>query len=120
MKINKFYNCAATLVVLGASLLSSSNAWSAVYVARISNILFYEGGDLVYIYLHGGTQGRPACAGSNGDYLSFSLNRPRSKEYLAGLMMAFTTEKSVTFYTDGACVDQNVSDTIRYFVLNGQ
>lgn len=118
MKINKMLICATAGI--GIYLLSIGTAWSAVYAAKISNILFYEDGNLFYIYLQGGTQGRPACAGSNGDYLSFSMNRPRAKEYIAGLMMAFSTDRSVTFFTAGACVDQSVSDTIRYFVVNSQ
>jgi hypothetical protein len=118
MKTKKW--CIRATIAIGISLLSIGNAWSATYAAKISNILFYEDGNLFYIYLQGGTQGRPACAGSNGDYLSFSMNRPRAREYIAGLMMAFATDKSVTFYTAGACVDQSVSDTIRYFVLNSQ
>lgn len=95
-----------------------ADARVSTYTAKISNILFYEGGDLIYIYLEGGTQNRPACAGSNGDYISFSMKRPRAKEYLSGLMMAFSTGKPVTFTVYGACIDQPVSDTIIYFAVN--
>lgn len=96
----------------------SDSTWAATFNAKISNILFYEGGDLVYIYVEGGTQGRPSCAGSNGDYISFKMSRPRANQYLAGLMMAFTAGKSVTFRTEGACVDQSASDTLTYFSVN--
>ena len=107
-----------TVVSVFFCFINSSEARNPVYTAKISNILFYEGGDLIYVYLEGGTQSKPACAGGNGDYLSFSMKRPRAKEYLAGLMMAFSTGKSVTFTTYGACVDQSVSDTIVYFSVN--
>lgn len=99
-------------------VFASSSLYAATFSARISDILFYETGDLVYIYVEGGTQQKPACAGSNGDYLSFSLSRPRAKEYLAGLMMAFSSGKTVSFWTRGACIDQSVSDTIYYFVVH--
>lgn len=110
----------ATLVSIAFFVSGQATSAPAVYTARISNLLFYEGGDLVYIYLEGGTQQRPACAGSNGDYISFKMNRPRAKEYLAGLMLAFATSKSVTFRTEGACIDQAVSDTLTYFTINNQ
>lgn len=83
--------------------------------AKISKILMFEDANLVYIYPEGGVQNRPSCHGSNGDYLSFKMSRPMAKEYLSVLMMAFATQKTVFFRTDRACVDQSVSDTIRYF-----
>ena len=107
--------------ILVAMLLSmGSSAIAADFQARISSILFYEGGDLIYIYFEGGTRDRPACSGSNGDYISFSMKRPRAKEYLAGLMFAFGAGKPVSVRTAGACVDQSVSDTLTYFsIANG-
>ena len=78
-----------------------------------------EGGNLVYIYPVGGVQNKPDCHGSNGDYLSFSMARPMAKEYLSVLMMAFAMQKTVTFRTYRACVDQPVSDTIMYFTVLG-
>jgi hypothetical protein len=105
-------------MVLGAA--SSACAAPAFFTARITNLLFWDQGDLVYIYVEGGTQGRPACAGSNGDYISFAMSRPRAKEYIAGLMMAFAAGKTVTFRTEGACIDQSVSDTLTYFTINDQ
>lgn len=98
-------------------LATGSSATAANFTARISSILFYEQGDLVYIYVEGGTQDRPACAGSNGDYLSFSMKRPRAKEYLSGLLFAYGSGKPVTFRTEGACVDQSNSDTLVYFAV---
>lgn len=111
----------ASIRKLGAFLcllMLVSDARAASFSARISEILLYEGGNLVYIYVEGGTQGRPACAGSNGDYLSFSMNRPRAREYLAALMMAFAAGKRVHFWTKGACVDQSFSDTIDYILVS--
>jgi hypothetical protein len=100
--------------------LSPVEADAAEFTAKISKILYYEDADLIYIYVEGGTQNRPACAGSNGDYLSFKMSRPRAREYLSGLMAAFLAGKPVTFGTAGACIDQSVSDTIRYFQINSQ
>lgn len=101
-------------------LFSSDQTDAAVFTAKISNILYYEDGDLIYIYVEGGTKNRPTCAGSNGDYLSFKMSRPRAREYLSGLMAAFLAGKPVTFITADACIDQSVSDTIRYFQINSQ
>jgi hypothetical protein len=114
MRLNKVVK----LSLLVGALAFATPAWPGAFTARISNLLLYETGDLVYIYVEGGTQQRPACAGSNGDYLSFSMARPRAKQYLAALMLAFTTGKSVTFVTHGACIDQNVSDTLWFLQLN--
>ncbi|WP_372627602.1 hypothetical protein [Arsukibacterium sp.] len=75
-------------------------------LAKIEKILMYEGGNLVYIYPVGGVQNKPACHGSNGDYLSFSIARPMAKEYLSVLMMAFAMQKPVYFTTYGNCIDQ--------------
>ena len=95
-----------------------SSATAAAFQAKISNILIYDRGDLVYIYVVGGTKDKPACSGSNGDYLSFSMKRPRSREYLSGLLAAHIAGKNVSFWTHGACIDQTVSDTIDYFMID--
>jgi hypothetical protein len=106
--------------LFGVLLIFAGSAMAANFTARISSLLFYEQGGLIYIYVDGGTQERPACAGSNGDYLSFSMSRPRAKEYLSGLMFAYGSGRPVRFQTEGACVDQTVSDTLRYFaIVNG-
>ncbi len=98
-------------------LLSSKSAHAASTYATIDTILLYEAGDLVYIYPKGGVQSPPACHGSNGDYISFKLSRPRAQEYLSTLMMAFAAKKKVRFRTAGACIDQSVSDTLEYFAV---
>jgi hypothetical protein len=100
-----------TVLVFSKSVLSDSHA-------KISNILLYEGGNLVYVYLEGGVQNPPACHGANGDYLSFKMDRPMAKEYLSALMMAFAADKKVFFRTERNCVDQSVSDTIQYFRID--
>lgn len=99
-----------TIVLMFLSFNSVANT-----TAKIEKILMYEGGDLVYIYPIGGVQNPPACHGSNGDYLSFKMSRPMAKEYLSVLMTAFVAQKTVEFWTEGACVDQGVSETIKYF-----
>lgn len=107
-----------SLLLLLLAVPASSQAGPVSYTARISNLLLYEDGDLVYVYLEGGAQGRPSCAGANGDYLSFSMKRPRAKEYLAALMLAFAQGRQITVRTDGACTDQPMSDTLRYFTIH--
>jgi hypothetical protein len=105
-------------IMLCAVLLFLFSALTAAdTIAKIDRILMYEGGNLVYIYPVGGVQNKPACHGSNGDYLSFSMARPMAKEYLSVLMMAFAAQKTVEFRTARSCVDQPVSDTIIYFTV---
>ena len=103
-------------IVLVVSLFLSLGL-SADTTAKIDRILMYEGGNLIYIYPVGGVQNKPSCHGSNGDYLSFKMDRPMAKEYLSVLMMAFSAQKTVHFRTERDCIDQSVSDTIRYFTV---
>ena len=108
--------------ILAVVLLSvcSIQAWSGFTTAKIEKILMYESGNLIYIYPAGGVQNAPACHGSNGDYISFSMSRPMAKEYLSGLLMAFASGKTVGFRTiDNQCIDQSVSATLSYFTING-
>lgn len=118
MKIKYAQPAMALVGTLLAGVLYSTPATAGNFTARISSILLYEDGNLVYIYPQGGVQSPPACHGSNGDYTSFSMNRPRAREYLAALLMAHASGKTVTFRTAGACTDQSVSDTLRYFTIN--
>jgi hypothetical protein len=85
--------------------------------ARIARILIYEAGSLVYVFPVGGVVNPPGCHGSNGDYYSFSLNRPRAKEYLAGLLAAQAQGAVVEFSGTGTCTDQSVSETLSYFMI---
>lgn len=116
MKKNLTLRVGLFAILVGCSSLTSA----ADFQARIAGLLFFERGDLVYIYVEGGTKDRPSCAGSNGDYISFSMARPRAKQYLAGLMFAYAAKKPVTFRTLGACVDQPISDTLDYFLVSDQ
>ncbi|KPZ73136.1 hypothetical protein AN944_00284 [Shewanella sp. P1-14-1] len=85
--------------------------------AKITKILMYEQGDIIYVYPEGGVQNPPSCHGSNGDYLSYKMSRPMAKEYFSMLMLAFAAQKTVAFRTEGQCLDQSVSETIRYFTV---
>lgn len=106
---------AVKLTLIFFTLLSSQVRSDTI--ATIEKILMYEQGNLIYIYPKGGVNNPPACHGSNGDYLSYRMNRPMAKEYLSVLMMAFAAQKTVSFTTEGNCIDQSVSETIRYFVV---
>ena len=98
-------------------LMMSSVVFGSSMVARIERILIFEGGDLVYVYPVGGVQNPPACHGANGSYYSFSLARPRGKEYLAAMLAAQAERASVAFYGTGTCTDQSVSETLAYFSI---
>jgi len=108
------------IVLLLISLVAVSQVSAGGVTAEISRLLFYEQGDLLYIYPKGGTGaiGSVACHGGNGDYISYKLSRPRAKEYIAALSMAFAANKRVTFFYNDACVDQSVSVTLRYILVH--
>ncbi|PXX09488.1 hypothetical protein C8R27_13713 [Nitrosomonas ureae] len=87
--------------------------------AKIKRIAIIEDPDLVYVYPEGDrVNNPPPCHGSNGEYISFSLNRPKAKEFLATLLVAFAAKKTVFFRTAGDCIDQSISDTLVYFWVN--
>jgi hypothetical protein len=98
-------------------VMSSSVATASTTEARIARILIYETGNLVYVYPVGGVLNPPGCHGSNGDYYTFSFNRPRAKEYLAGLLAAQAQGAVVQFSGTGTCADQSVSETLSYFMI---
>lgn len=109
---------AKSFLLLAMFMTSTVHATLNGGTAKIEKILFYEGGNLIYIYPEGGVQNAPSCHGSNGDYISYSVSRPMAKEYLSGLMSAFIARKSVSFWIDENCVDQSISSTLSYFIVN--
>jgi hypothetical protein len=98
-------------------LVFFSSAVSASTTSKIESILLYEAGNIVYVYPVGGVKNAPSCHGSNGDYMSFKMDRPMSKEYLSLLMLAFAAEKTVTLFSHGVCVDQSISETLSYLLV---
>lgn len=107
----------STFVGLAAMALSGPAA-AGTFDAKIKAILLYDDGNLVYVYPEGGVVNPPACHGSNGNYLSFSMSRNMAKQYLSALMAAQLAGKTVTFTTTGTCRDQSVSETLNYFTVN--
>jgi hypothetical protein len=105
------------VTALVGSWAMSQAAWGSSMNARIERILIFEDGNLVYVYPVGGVVNPPSCHGLNGNYYSFSLNRPRAKEYLAGLLSAQAQGATVAFYGTGTCVDQSISETLSYFAI---
>lgn len=98
-------------------LLISGSATAGFTVAKIRSILVTDQADMIYIFPVGGVRDAPSCHGSNGDYLSFSMKRPRAKEYYAGLLTAFYAEKTVVLRGTGGCEDQSMSETLLYFEI---
>ncbi|MDN2712679.1 hypothetical protein O0880_24985 [Janthinobacterium sp. SUN118] len=109
-KLSKISICLLFSMLSGSALAG----WTT---AKISSIVVYEDGDVVYIIPEGGVKDAPACHGSNGDYLSFSLKRPRAKEYYAGLLAAYLAGKTVKLRGADVCKDQSFSETLMYFEL---
>ncbi len=104
------------LVLLALSMMPIRTS-AASFTAKIQSVLLYSDGNLVYVYPEGGVPNAPACHGSNGNYMSFSMARPMAKSYLAALLAAQLAGKSVIFRTYGQCIDQSVSDTLAYFSI---
>ena len=103
----------STIISFG---LSTGTAQAGTTVSSVEQILLYENGDLAYIYPTGGVTAAPAC-GSSTAYYSFKLNRPRAKEYLAGLMVAQAAGHNVTLTGTGDCTDQANSETLAYYSM---
>jgi hypothetical protein len=101
--------------LLAFFICSSSPAVAGSTISTIKRITLYEQGDLVYVFPEGGVKEPPACHGSNGDYVSFKLSRPRAAQYLELLTTAMVEQKTVMMSTAGDCIDQPTSDTLRYF-----
>ncbi len=111
-KINLTLLCITCLI--GVAIIFSVNVKASTTVSTIEKILLYEAGDLVYIYPAGGINSPTAChAGSQ--YYTYSMSRPRGKEYLAGLYMAHATGKTVTLWGKNLCQDQSTKETLDYF-----
>jgi len=102
------------VLFLGAQLMTSYAAASTT-VAKVSNILVFSRGNLVYVYPVGGITGKISCDGVGGTYYSFSYSRPMASAYLAALLAAKASGTNVTFSGTGACTDQSVSETLDYF-----
>ena len=114
MKVNQVI----ARIALAVSALLTSVSYAGVTGSTIDKILVYDGDMLVYVYPVGGVTNPPACHGSNGDYYSFSINRPMAKEYLSVLLAAQARNASVILYGKGACEDQSVSETLFYLQIN--
>lgn len=105
------------VLFIAVFFLFGASASAGTTTAVISQILLYEDGDLAYVYPEGGVKYPPSCHGSNGNYMSFKLSRPRAEQYLQLLTTAMIEKKTVELVTAGSCNDQSVSDTLRYFTV---
>lgn len=102
---------------LSAAFICGS-AHASTIQAKISNILVFSRGSLVYVYPLGGVVGKPACDAVGGGYYSFSFTRPMASAYLATLLAAKSTGAFVTLYGTGACTDQPISETLDYLRID--
>ncbi|AKE51279.1 hypothetical protein [Kangiella geojedonensis] len=107
-------------IVIGVMALLPLTVNAGSTNAKIERILFLETGEvgLVYVYPEGGVNNPPECHGANRDYISFDASRPMAKEYISGLMAAMMADKKLTLRTEGDCIDQGVSDTLKYFSIH--
>ena len=108
------------LLLAGFALCLSGQIHAGQTTSTVKSILVWETGNLIYVYPASGVQNAPACHNStgNGNYYSFSLTRPRAKEYYAGLLAAQAQGLSVNFWGKGACIDQSISETLDYFQIS--
>lgn len=110
---------AKTSILAGMLAVMAAPAHAGHTKSTIDKILLYESAMLVYVYPANGVTDPPACHGVNGDYYSFSMSRPMAKEYLAALLAAQARGATVSFTGADACMDQNYSETLRYFYIEG-
>lgn len=103
-------------LTLALALTSGLAAAGTTGPTTVKQILVYEAGDLVYVYPTAGVSAPPACAGASA-YYSFKMNRPRAREYLAGLMAAQVAGLTVSLTGTGACTDQSTSETLAYYSI---
>ncbi|MFK7887675.1 MAG: hypothetical protein AB8G16_12515 [Gammaproteobacteria bacterium] len=111
-------NTILTIAALAATSLLSMSANAGITSAKIDKLLVFEGGMMLYIYPLGGVNNPPQCHGSNGDYYSYRLDRPLAKEYYSGLLAAHMSGAIVELWGLDDCVDQTMSETLRYFRIS--
>ena len=100
-----------------AIILTHSNSALSNTRSKIALLLLSERSQMMYIYPQGGVSNPPACHGSNGDYISYKMDRPMAKEYFSALLSAFALQNTVSLITTGTCEDQPYSETLLYFWL---
>lgn len=106
--------------LLTSLLLVSQLSSASAVTTTIEKILFWDGGDLIYVYPKGGLpEDAPKCHGGNGEYYSFSKDRSMSSIYISGLLAAHARKATVSIAGKGDCIDQSNSETLYYFsILN--
>ena len=103
-------------LILGLTLTAGLSTAGTTSNTTIRQLLLYDIGDLVFVYPAIGVTAPLACAGANG-YYTFRMDRPRAREYLAGLMAAQVAGLNVNLIGTGACTDDATSETLAYFVM---
>ena len=104
------------LTALALTLTAGLSTAGTTSNTTVRQLLLYDIGDLVFVYPANGVTAPPACAGANG-YYTFRMDRPRAREYLAGLMAAQVAGLNVNLIGTGACTDDATSETLAYFVM---
>jgi len=104
--------------MLVTALLFSVSAFSGTTTAKISQVLLYDTGNLIYVYPEGGLTDPAGCHTTGGQYYSFSAERSMAKEYLSALLSAQARQATVTLWGAGACRDQSNSETLRYLRID--
>jgi hypothetical protein len=105
-------------ILLTVFLLTSLNTWAGSVTTTINKIQLYETGMLVSIWLSSPMSGSPSCDTVGGAYISFSMTRPMSQEYLTALMAAQSRQATVTFSGSNDCVDQADVETLLLFQVH--
>ena len=107
-------------MLLLAATSFTSMASSVTITTKIDKILISEDNNLMYVYptadIDAALAGTNSCHdqtafGSWGNFLSYRLDRPLSKEYFALINTAFATNKTVDLVSYNQCneLDKTVS-----------
>jgi hypothetical protein len=102
-----------------AALLSvamSAHAGTAGPV-KLKNIYFMANG-VVMAYVEGPRSNAPACAAVESMRFALNATTPAGKAQLSGLLVAYTTGKTVAIWGTGACTAWNDTESIDFFATN--
>jgi hypothetical protein len=98
------------------SMAMSAHAGTAGPV-KLKNIYFMSNG-VVMAYVEGPRANFPACAAVESMRFALNAATPAGKAQLSGLLLAYTTGKTVSIWGTGACTAWNDTESIEFFAIN--
>jgi len=102
-----------------AALLSSAMSVHAGTTGpvKLKNIHYMQNG-VVIAYIEGPRADAPACAAVESMRFALNAATPAGKAQLSGLLVAYTTGRTVTIWGTGACTTWGDTESIDFFSTN--